>query len=61
MTRDIKINKTEKDKCMDCINSLSRLDGLTMALGGLSNREHITKEIDILMQYFEELLKELDK
>ena len=56
-----KINKTEKEKCMDCIKSLSRLDGITMSLGGLSNREHITKEIDILMQYFEELLEELQK
>ncbi len=52
---------TEKEKCINCIKSLSRLDGLTMALGGLSNREPITKEIDTLMQYFEELLKELDK
>lgn len=55
------IEISEKEKCINCIKSLSRLDGLTMALGGLSNRESITKEIDTLMKYFEELLKELDK
>jgi len=52
---------SEKEKAIECIKALSRVDGATMALDGLNNRDVFIDNIDILMCYFEKLLKELDK
>jgi len=55
---------TEKElneKAIECIKALSRIDGATMALGGLRNRDVFIENIDTVMSYFEELLKEKDK
>ena len=52
---------TEKQKAIECIKALSRIEGATMVLGGLTNREVFTQNIDVIMKYFEERLKELDK
>ena len=51
---------TEKQKAIECIKALSRIDGATMAMGGLTNREVFTQNIDVIMKYFEERLEELD-
>ena len=50
---------SEKEKAIECIKALSRIEGATMAMSGLTNREVFTHNIDVIMKYFEELLKEL--
>lgn len=52
---------SEKEKAIECIKALSRIEGVTMSMGGLTNREVFSQNIDIIMKYFEELLKELDR
>ena len=52
---------SEKEKAIECIKALSRIEGATMAMGGLTNREVFTQNIDVIMKYFEELLKELEQ
>lgn len=52
---------SEREKAIECIKTLSRIEGATMSMGGLTNREVFIANIDYLMKYFEELLKELDK
>ena len=52
---------SEKEKAIECIKALSRIEGATMSMGGLTNREVFTQNIDVIMKYFEELLKELDR
>jgi hypothetical protein len=47
---------SEKEKAIECIKALSRIEGATMSLGGLTNREVFTQNIDVIMKYFEELL-----
>ena len=51
----------EKEKAMECIKALSRIEGATMSMGGLTNREVFTQNINVIMKYFEELLRELDR
>lgn len=55
------IEDTEKRKALECIKALSRIEGATMSMGGLTNREVFIENIDLIMKYFEELLKELDR
>ena len=55
------IEDTEKHKALECIKALSRIEGATMSMGGLTNREVFIENIDLIMKYFEELLKELDR
>lgn len=50
----------EKEKVIECIKALSRIEGATMSLGGLSNRGVFINNLDVIMKYFEELLKELE-
>ena len=52
---------SEKEKAIECIKALSRIEGATMSMDGLTNREVFTQNIDVIMKYFEELLKELDR
>jgi hypothetical protein len=56
-----KIDLSEKEKAIECIKALSRIEGSTMSMGGLSNRDVFIDNIDYIMKYFEELLKELDR
>ena len=56
-----KTELTEKEKAIECIKALSRIEGATMAMGGLTSREVFTQNIDVIMKYFEELLRELDR
>lgn len=50
----------EKEKVIECIKALSRIEGATMSLGGLSNRGVFINNLDVIMKYFEELLKEIE-
>ena len=52
---------SEKQKALECIKALSRIEGATMSMGGLTNREVFIQDIDVIMKYFEELLKGLDR
>lgn len=52
---------SEKEKALECIKALSRIEGATMAMGGLNNRDVFLQNIDVMMKYFDELLKELDR
>lgn len=52
---------SEKEKAVECIKALSRIEGATMSMGGLTNREVFIQNIDVVMKYFEEILKESDK
>ena len=52
---------TEKEKAIECIKALSRIEGATMSLDGMPNREIFIGNLDTIMEYFEELLKESDK
>ena len=49
---------SEKEKAIECIKALSRIEGATMSMGGLTNREVFTQNIDVIMKYFEEFLKD---
>jgi len=57
----MKTELSEKEKAIECIKALSKVEGATMVLGGLNNRDVFNKNIDKVMLYFEELLKELDR
>ena len=35
---------SEKEKAMECIKALSRIEGATMSMGGLTNREVFTQK-----------------
>lgn len=52
---------SEKEKVIECIKALSRIEGATMSMGGLTKREVFINNLDVIMKYFEELLKELDR
>lgn len=52
---------SEKEKAIEYIKALSRIEGATMSMGGLTNREVFIDNIELIMKYFEELLKELDR
>ncbi len=52
---------SEKEKAIECIKALSRIEGVTMSMGGLTSRGVLIENIDVVMKYFEELLKELDR
>ena len=52
---------SEKQKALECIKALSRIEGAAMAMGGLTSRGVLIENIDVVMKYFEELLKELDR
>ena len=51
---------SEKDKAIECIKSLSRIEGYTMAHEGIKRTPILYENIDYIMNYFSCLLKELD-
>lgn len=53
--------QTEKEKAMECIKALSRIEGYTMSYEGMKRTGVLYDNIDLLMQYFDDLLKELDR
>ena len=56
-----KIELSEKQKVIECIKALSRIEGYTMSSDGLKRTPMLYDNISHIMNYFEELLKELDK
>ena len=54
------IELTEKEKVMECIKALSRIEGYTMSYEGMKRTNILYDNIDVLMKYFEDKNKELD-
>ena len=54
------IELTEKEKVMECIKALSRIEGYTMSYEGIKRTNVLYDNIDLLMKYFEDKNKELD-
>lgn len=55
------IELTEKEKVMECIKALSRIEGYTMSYEGMKRTNILYDNIDLLMKYFEDKNKELNK
>jgi len=54
-------NLSEKDKAIECIKALSRIEGYTMSSEGLKRTPILYDNLSYLMEYFSDLLKELDR
>lgn len=52
---------SKKDKAIECIKALSKIEGYTMSYEGMKRSGILYDNIDLLMEYFDNLLKELDK
>ena len=52
---------TEKEKVIECIKALSRIEGYTMSYEGMKRTNILYDNIDLLMKYFEDKNKELNK
>ena len=50
---------TEKEKVMEWIKALSRIEGYTMSYEGMKRTNVLYDNIDLLMKYFEDKNKEL--
>ena len=51
---------TEKEKVIECIKALSRIEGYTMSYEGMKRTNVLYDNIDLLMKYFEDKNKELE-
>lgn len=49
---------TEKEKIVECIKALSRIDGYTMSYEGIGRTPMLYDNLDFIMKYFEEKLRE---
>lgn len=56
-----KIELTEKEKVIECIKALSKIEGYTMSYEGMKRTGILYDNIDLLMKYFEDKNKELNK
>ena len=54
------IELTEKEKVIECIKALSRIEGYTMSYEGMKRTNVLYDNIDLLMKYFEDKNKELE-
>jgi len=56
-----KPKESEKEKAINCIKALSKIEGYTMSYEGLKRTGVLYDNLDYLMKYFDDLLKELDR
>lgn len=54
------IELTEKEKVMECIKALSKIEGYTMSYEGMKRTNILYDNIDLIMKYFEDKNKELE-
>ena len=54
------IKATEKEKVIECIKALSRIEGYTMSYEGMKRTNVLYDNIDLIMKYFEDKNKELE-
>jgi len=52
---------TEKEKAIECIKALSKIEGYTMSYEWMKRTGILYDNIDLIMKYFEDLLNELDR
>lgn len=52
---------SEKQKAIECIKALSKIEGYTLSYEGMKRIGVLYDNLDYLMNYFEELLKELER
>ena len=57
----IKAKESEREKAINCIKALSKIEGYTMSYEGMKRTGILYDNLDYLMKYFDELLKELDR
>ena len=55
-----KVQETEREKAINCIKALSKIEGYTLSYEGMKRTGVLYDNLDYLMRYFDELLKELD-
>ena len=51
---------TEKQKVIECIKALSKIEGYTLSYEGMKRTGVLYDNLDYLMNYFDTLLKELE-
>jgi len=52
---------SEKQKAIECIKALSRIEGYTMSSEGLKRTPMLYDNITYIMEYFEALLEDLER
>ena len=55
------IELIEKEKVIECIKALSKIEGYTMSYERMKRTNVLYDNIDLLMKYFEDKNKELNK
>ncbi len=56
-----KVQESEREKAINCIKALSKIEGYTLSYEGMKRTGVLYDNLDYLMRYFDELLKELDR
>lgn len=51
---------TEKQKVVECVKALSKIEGYTLSYEGMKRTGVLYDNLDYLMNYFDNLLKELE-
>lgn len=51
----------KKQKAIECIKALSKIEGYTLSYEGMKRTGVLYDNLDYLMNYFEDLLKELER
>ena len=57
----IKMELSEKQKAIECIKALSKIEGYSLSYDGMKRVGVLYDNLDYLMKYFDDLLKELEK
>lgn len=52
---------SEKQKAIECIKALSKIEGYTLSYEGMKRTGVLYDNLDYLMSYFEDLLRELER
>ncbi len=56
-----KVQESEREKAINCIKALSKIEGYTLSYEGMKRTGVVYDNLDYLIRYFDELLKELDR
>lgn len=52
---------SEREKAIECLKCISRIEGYTLNIEGMKRTPALYDNIDYIVKYFDELLRELDK
>ena len=52
---------SKKEKAIECIKAVSKIEGHMMSCDNLKGKDFFYDNIDYLVAYFDEMLKEMDK